>query len=122
MCGHTTQARVGSTTWERRSMAPYNKPVTLRDVEGGTTIGTTTVGTTEWQLNFGVLFGLLIVANIVHPPALVMLALNAVLLAYNVVAVQKAGKDNTPSWVLIIIAIQFLIVLQYGWVLVNTLF
>lgn len=108
-------------------MAPYNKPVTLRDLEGGTAInGVLTMqapgSNTQWELNVGLWLGIMVVASIVHAPALVMLALNAALLVYNLAAVQRAGKANTPSWLYVIIALQIVVVLQNGWIFLNTLF
>ena len=76
------------------------------------------VGNTVWSLNVMLWLILMVVANIMHPPAFIMLALNSILLLLNMDAVRKAGTANTPTWLYVIIALQLMITLQYaGWTL-----
>ena len=99
-------------------MAPHNKAVTLRDIEGGSSqpglVLVSTAGNTTWSLNLGMWAVLMVAANILHPPAIIMLALNAVLLLLNLDAATKAGRNNTPVWIYVIIGCQILITLQYA--------
>lgn len=67
-----------------------------------------------WSTNVGFWLVLMLLANLFHPPALLMFALNGVLLGLNVDAVAKVGRSNTPSWLLVVIALQAIITLQYA--------
>lgn len=71
-------------------------------------------GNTTWSLNVVLWFILMVAANILNPPAIVMLALNGALLLLNLNAVRTAGRANTPSWLYVIIALQVLISFQYA--------
>ena len=105
-------------------MAPHNKPVTLSDLESHGSTLTADAGSlrcavpgsnTTWSLNVGLWVALVVVANLVHPPAIIMLALNAAFLLFNLEACRKAGRANTPTWIFVVIACQALVTLQYGW-------
>ena len=73
-----------------------------------------TAGNATWGLNIGLFALLLVIVNVIHLPAVVMLAANAAMLLLNVNAVRRVGRDSTPTWVYIIIAFQVAVVLQYG--------
>ena len=111
-------------------MAPQNKPVTLNDLErggratasAGSSAFITTGSNTSWGIYVGAWAVLMLVANIMHPPAFVMLIVNAGLLVYNLNAVRTAGTSNVPVWLYILIAVQVLITLQYGWWTSRALF
>ena len=110
-------------------MAPQNKPVTLRDLEGQGNASADSSGilllpgsNSKWSLNVGAWAVLLLVANIVRPPALIMLVLNAALLTLNLEAVRMAGKGNTPMWIFVLIGCQILVTLQYGWYTADAFF
>ena len=62
----------------------------------------------------------MVVANLMHPPAFVLLVLNAVLLLLNLNAVQKAG--NAPTWLYVVIAVQCLVTLQVAGVVLHGIF
>ena len=79
-------------------------------------------GNSVWSLNAGLWVFVVIVVNIIHPPLLVMLALNAGLLAMNLEGVRRAGTQNTPQWVFIIIILQGFITLQYAAAAAQSIF
>ena len=98
------------------------KIATLSDIESnGPTITTDgngnllcRTGNTTWSLNVLLWAGLMVAANILHPPAIIMFLLNGVLLMLNLNAVRVAGQRDTPMWLWVIIVLQVLITLQYG--------
>ena len=102
---------------------------TLGDLSGKHSILPTTVtssgeimgsaGNSVWSLNAGLWVLVVIVVNIIHPPLLVMLALNAGLLAMNLEGVRRAGTQNTPQ---IIIILQGFITLQYAAAAAQSIF
>ena len=126
----SSETVVGSFGRTRRPMAPHNKPVTLRDLEAQGNASADTSGVlllpggtnSKWTMNVGAWAVLLLVANIVRPPALIMLVLNAALLTLNLEAVRKAGKGNTPMWIYVLIGCQILVTLQYGWYTADAFF
>ena len=126
----SSETVVGSFGRTRRPMAPQNKPVTLRDLEAQGNASADTSGVlllpggpnNKWTMNVGAWAVLLLVANIVRPPALIMLVLNAALLTLNLEAVRKAGKGNTPMWIYVLIGCQILVTLQYGWYTADAFF
>ena len=65
---------------------------------------------------------LMIAANVLHPPALVMLVLNVVLMLMNMQAVRTVGRANTPWWLYVLIALQLLISLQYAGIVLRGIF
>ena len=75
-----------------------------------------------WDLNVALCVVLHVAVNVLNPPALVMLAGNALLLLLNLNAVAGVGTSNTPSWVFLILAQQILTVLQYGGIVLNGIF
>jgi hypothetical protein len=75
-----------------------------------------------WDLNVALWVVLHVAVNVLNPPALVMLAGNALLLLLNLNAVAAVGTSNTPSWVFLILAQQILTVLQYGGIVLNGIF
>ena len=105
-------------------MAPQNKPVTLHDLESrGGSIGVDAGGllrcnspgsNVTWTMNVGLWAVLMVVANIMHPPAILLLVVNAGLLLFNLEAVRRAGTSNVPVWLYVVIACQGLVTLQYG--------
>ena len=110
-------------------MAPHNKPVTLSDLEsqGGVSADSRgnilcTNGNTTWSTNVGLWAVLVLVGNLMHPPALLLFILNGALLGLNLQAVHKAGRANIPQWLYVIIVLQVLITLQYAQITVSTLF
>lgn len=111
-------------------MAPQNKPVTLHDLESrgsisasGTSLVCSTPGSnTNWSINVGLWAVLMLVANVMHPPALVMLFANAGLLVFNLDVVRRVGSSSVPTWLFVVIACQVLITLQYGWWAMSAIF
>jgi len=77
-------------------------------------------GNTVWSINIGLWVILMVVANLMHPPASVLLALNAVLLLLNLNAVQKAG--SAPTWLYVVIAVQCLVTLQVASIVLQSIF
>ena len=75
-----------------------------------------------WDLNVALWVVLHVAVNVLNPPALVMLAGNALLLLLNLNAVAAVGTSNTPSWMFLVLALQILIVLQYGGIVLNGIF
>jgi hypothetical protein len=75
-----------------------------------------------WDLNVALWVVLNVAVNVLHPPALVMLVGNALLLLLNMNAVAAVGTSNTPSWMFLVLALQILIVLQYGGIVLNGIF
>lgn len=75
-----------------------------------------------WNMNVALWVVLNVAVNVLHPPALMMLAGNALLLLLNMNAVAAVGTSNTPSWMFLILALQILIVLQYGGIVLNGIF
>ena len=107
-----------------------NKPKTIADLESGSSAGPALIttdsfgnllcraGNTTWSLNVVLWTGLMVVANILHPPVIIMLVLNAALMLLTMNSVRLAGTRNTPPWIYVIIALQGLVTLQYaGYVL-----
>ena len=99
------------------------KITTLADLESGTPSGLAMdqqgnllcrAGNTTWSLNVILWAGLMIVANLLHPPVIVMFFGNGALLALNLNAIRLAGNSNTPMWLWVVVALQSLITLQYG--------
>ena len=109
-------------------MAPHNKPVTLSDIEsrGGlpdVQLRCAAPGSnTTWSFSLGAWIVINVIANVIHPPVLVMLALNAGLLVFNMDLLRKAGRANTPPLLYIMVGLQGLITLQYGWYTASSLF
>ena len=109
-------------------MAPYNKPVTLGDIESrgadptSVQIPGLTGSNTTWNISIGLWLVIVVAANVLHPPAFVMLVLNAVLVLYNMEQIRKAGRENTPTWLFVVVGIQLLITLQYASWCVQALF
>jgi len=109
-------------------MAPYNKPVTLGDIErggGGDPTSIQIPGLTPnstWNISIGLWLVIIVAANVLHPPAIVMLVLNVVLLLYNMDQIRKVGRENTPTWLFVVVGIQLLITLQYASWCVQALF
>lgn len=103
-------------------MAPYNKPVTLSDIENrGNLMSATSFqipgvagSNTTWNISIGLWLVIVVAANVLHPPALVMLVLNAALLVFNLDQVRRVGRENTPIWLFFIIAMQALVTLNYA--------
>ena len=102
---------------------PMPKIATLADLESGTPSGLAMdqqgnllcrAGNTTWSLNVILWAGLMIVANLLHPPVIVMFFGNGALLALNLNAIRLAGNSNTPMWLWVVVALQSLITLQYG--------
>ena len=75
-----------------------------------------------WDLNVALWVVLHVAVNVLNPPALVMLAGNALLLLLNLNAVAAVGTSNTTSWVFLILAQQILTVLQYGGIVLHGIF
>jgi len=70
-------------------------------------------GNATWGLNVGLFAMLLVVVNVIHLPAFVLLVLNGAFLTLNLNAMRRVGRDSTPTWVFIIMAFQAAVVLQY---------
>ena len=98
------------------------KITTLADLESGSPAITTDsngnllcrAGNTTWSLNVVLWAGLMIVANLLHPPAIVMFVGNGALLAMNLNAIRSVPRNDTPMWLWVVVALQTLITLQYG--------
>jgi len=93
----------------------------LSDLESQTDIKCTE-GNTVWRLNGAMWVAIIVAANLLHPPAIVMLGLNAAFLLLTMSSVQNAGYHNTPAPVLILVALQALVSLQYASIVLGQIF
>jgi hypothetical protein len=75
-------------------------------------LGSASGSSVKWQLNIGLWLAILIAASIFHPPPLIILILNMLLLFVNINAAQKAGTQNVPQWLYVLIAAQGVVCVQ----------
>jgi hypothetical protein len=76
----------------------------------------------DWSWSLGAWALLLLVFNILPVPMLVLFVLNCAFLLYNIEAVVRVGRRHTPTFVYVIIALQVLVCLQYGYIALKAIF
>ena len=71
-------------------------------------------GNTTWYFPAGALIAAYVILTVLRPPILVVLLLDAAVLAVNGYVVQYAGGlRNVPTWVLFVCLLQVLVTIQH---------